>query len=175
MILDNPVHVSLNKPSSIQCIARQSRPPVKILIAINGQLIKDETKYKTEIIQLPIKSNNNMDEEFNTNFKKRFSHSTLQLISPEKMKESYYDTITNLTVDDITMRMDGQTVECFAYSFMNNINNVQMLSLNQNRFNSNNKNLNVNLFQNNVMSTKSIIQVDCKFDFMIMIIKLNKN
>ncbi len=162
--MDNPVHVTLNKPSSIQCTARQSRPPVKILIAINGQLINDETKYNSEIIQLPVKSNDNMDDEHSKNFKKRFSHSTLQLITHENMKESYYDTITNVTVDDITMKMDGQSIECFAYSFMNNINNIQMPSLNQNKFSSVNKNLDVNLFQNNVMSTKSIIQVDCKFD-----------
>ena len=166
LTLDNPVHVSLNKPSSIQCIARQSRPPVKILIAINGQLINDESKYKTEIIQIPIRpvedasSGDESQKANNNHAHKRYSHaSMLHAISPEKMRESYYDTITNLTIDDVSMKMEGQYVECFAYSFMNH--NVQMLSLSQIKFNSNKNNL--NSFQNNVMNTTSVIQVDCKF------------
>ncbi len=180
--LENPVHVSLNKPSSIQCIARQSRPPVKILIAINGHLINDESKYKTEIIQAPIKApisdeNTNLDEsdqqqnmQKQNNGKKRYSHASLiQSISPEKMRESYYDTITNLTVDDVNMSMDGQTVECFAYSFMNSLNNNgQLMSLNQYNRLSKNGHFNLNSFQNNVMNTKSVIQVDCKKFFYLL-------
>lgn len=167
MILDNPVHVSLNKPSSIRCIARQSRPPVKILFAINGQLITDESKYKTEIIETPAGQNENIDlvgaglEQHLQNMKKRYSTvASIFSISAENLRNSYYDTVTNLTVDDITMNMQGQLVECFAYSFLTpaSQNVIQHHPIN------NNNKLNINLFQNNVMNTKSNIQVDCEYN-----------
>lgn len=150
--LDNPVHVSLNKPSTIQCKAKQSRPPVKILISINGNLITDESKYKTEIIQYPILSSQE-DENINDP-KKRFSYVTsISSISAENLRQSYYDTITNLTIDDITMKMQGQLVECFAYSIFN---------ANSNHFR-HHPNTRLNSHNSNVMSTKSLIQVDCKY------------
>lgn len=162
MHLENPVHVSLNKPSSIQCVARQSRPPVKILIAINGHLINDESKYKTEIIQIPINDPNSGDSG---DAKKRVSYiNSMSAISAEQMRHSYYDTITNITIDDITMKMQGQTVECFAYSLVHNGNNNHhhnnIYNINNNRYSSMNTNKPLNL--NNVMSIKSVIQVDCK-------------
>ena len=74
---------------------------------------------------------------------------------------SYYDTLTNVTIDDITMRMQGQTIECFAYSFVNNdlIDN----SVKNTHFIGNlHKITGASSLQNNIMSTKSNVQVDCK-------------
>jgi hypothetical protein len=158
--LDNPVHISLNKPSSIQCIARQSRPPVKILMAINGNLITDESKYKTEIIQIPIsmtqeneQQTNNMDYNTTIQNKKIIYLAPTNYISVEQLRESFYDTITSVNIDDISMKMQGHNVECFVHSFLNHldnqISNKKLISYN------------LNSFQNNMMNTKSIIQVDC--------------
>lgn len=145
--LDSPVHVSLNKPSSIQCKAKQSRPPVKILIAINGNVITDESKYKTEIIQYSAYQDD-----------KKLSYvSSISAISNENLRQSYYDTITNLTIEDISIKMDGQSVECFAYSLFYPNQNSPI----------SHKYANSKLLSNqqtpNSMSTKSSIQVDCKY------------
>lgn len=167
--MDNPVHVSLNKPSSIQCSARQSRPPVKILIAINGNLIADDSKYKTEIIQIPIsmsQENSVVMNELDLNLTNEQNKKIVYLaptaqISVEQMRESFYDTITTLSMDDINMRMEGQTVECFVHSFVNYLEspyNSKKIS-----------NFNLNSFHNNMMNTKSIIQVDCKLNKLIQI------
>lgn len=139
----------------IECKARQSRPPVKILISINGITITDESKYKTEIIQYPIFNHEDQSDSLvSEGSKKRFSYvSSVSSITVENLRQSYYDTVTNLTLDDITMRMHGQTVECFAYSLFN---------ANTNTNHRQNSIKNHALTQNtNVMSTKSIIQVDC--------------
>jgi hypothetical protein len=165
--LDNPVHVSLNKPSAIQCIARQSRPPVKILVAINGNLITDESKYRTEILQVPISmsqedsiaashinEHTNTDNSTNNKEQKIVNLTPANSITVEQMRESFYDTITSLSVDDISMKMNGQIVECFVHSFLNYVENQNEMK----KFSG----LNLNSFQNNMMNTKSIIQVDCE-------------
>lgn len=162
--LDNPVHVSLNKPSSIQCVAKQSRPPVKILIAINGQLITDESRYKTEVVQYPAEwvRLGRYDAESQLNESIRFTVPTAKPIDGHVLRESYYDTITNVTIDDVTIRMEGQNVECFAYSFVNWNSNGNQANINNNiRYLMHSSNKNVNSIHNNVMSVKSMIQVDC--------------
>lgn len=149
--LDSPVHVSLNKPSSIQCKAKQSRPPVKILISINGNVISDESKYKTEIIQYSAYQDD----------KKLTYVSSISSISNENLRQSYYDTITNLTIDDISIKMDGQSVECFAYSLFNPNQNLPVVH----KFSGTKIQFNHQQQQEvhpNFMSTKSNIQVDCK-------------
>ncbi len=170
--LDNPVHVSLNKPSAIQCIARQSRPPVKILVAINGNLITDESKYRTEITQVPISmsqedsfaaNNNNLNDHTNADNSSRKEQKIVNLtpahsISVEQMRESFYDTITSLSVDDISMKMNGQIVECFVHSFLNYVESQNELVVKKL------SSLNLNSFQSNMMNTKSIIQVDCEYN-----------
>ena len=145
--LDSPVHVSLNKPSSIQCKAKQSRPPVKILISINGNVITDESKYKTEIIQYSAYQDD-----------KKLSYvSSISAITNENLRQSYYDTITNLTIDDISIKMDGQSVECLAYSlFYPNQNSPIIHKYSGSKIQSNQQQV------PNSMSTKSNIQVDCK-------------
>jgi hypothetical protein len=169
--LDNPVHVSLNKPSTIQCTARQSRPPVKIMVSINGYLINDESKYKTEIVQVPVEQQQPQEDSSSSdsdqNKKKLTYISSISSITPEQLRQSYYDTTTNVTIDDITMKMQGQTVECFAYSLtsmahQHNGNNRHLSHFNLNS--------NKNTHQNNVMSTKSLIQVDCKFELFVKLI-----
>lgn len=135
--LDNPVHVSLNKPSSIQCVAKQSRPPVKILIAINGQLITDESRYKTEVVQYPaewVRRGGSYESESQSqlNDSIRFTVPTAKPIESHVLRESYYDTITNVTIDDVTIRMEGQNVECFAYSFVNWNSNGNQANINNN-------------------------------------------
>lgn len=139
--LENPVHVSLNKPSSIQCRAKQSRPPVKIFISINGNLITDENKYKTEIIQYSTRNDQT----------KAVYVPSISAISNENLRNSYYDTVTNLTIDDISISMDGQSVECFAYS---------LFYPNQ-KFHVAHK-LASKSSKQNFMTTNSKIQVDCK-------------
>ncbi len=147
--LPSPVSVSLNKPSSIQCIARQSRPPVKILMAVNGKLITDESKYSTYIIQKRI-NNGNPSYEYAVENQpiKIDSASNIRL---EDMRNSFYDTITNLTVNDASMEMTGQSVECFVYSFMS-VDNKPHIE----------PDLSLDKFKNNVMNTKSQILVNCK-------------
>jgi len=147
--LPSPVSVSLNKPSTVQCIARQSRPPVKILIAVNGKLITDESKYSTYIIQKPI-SHGNPSYEYAIESQpiKISSASNIRL---EDMRNSFYDTVTNLTVDDVSMNMQGQLVECFVYSFMGGDKRPH-----------GKLELTLDSFKNNVMNTKSHIQVNCK-------------
>lgn len=112
--LPRPVSVSLNKPSTVQCIARQSRPPVRILVAVNGQLIADESKYSTEILQKPIP---------NPYAEPTVAAQPLVISSPANirladMQKSFYDTITNVTLSDVTMAMHNYSVECFVFSFM---------------------------------------------------------
>jgi hypothetical protein len=157
--LDNPALVSLNKPSQISCTARQSRPPVKILMAINGQLITDESKYKTEVFQIPIVQTNS-EEEASLEIVKLLPTANIGM---QDLRQSFYDTVTNLTIDDVTMSMQGQLVECFAYSFMNNFNSK--ISLNNKGFKKKNyftkPVVDLNSFQKDVMNTKSNIQVNC--------------
>ena len=81
-----------------------------------------------------------------------------QPISVEKMRESFYDTITSLSVDDISMKMNGQQVECFVHSFMNYVGNENELIVKKL------SSLSLNSFQHNMMNTKSVIQVDCKLN-----------
>jgi hypothetical protein len=158
--LENPVHLSLNKPSTIQCIARESRPPVKLFIAINGILIKDDKKYETKIVQKPYSNRNYMNdyEQVISN-----PHS----ITPDELRHSFYDTITNFTLEDVRMQMEGKQVECFAYSFIHNEYNranLNRFSLNSiiessNHFDS------FDSFKKTAMLTKSTIQVDCNSKF----------
>ena len=138
--LENPVHVSLNKPSNIRCKAKQSRPPVKILISINGNLITDENKYKTEIIQYSTRN----DET------KAIYVPSISSISNENLRDSFYDTITNLTIDDVSISMDKQSVECFAYSLFYPNQKLPIIQKYASQSN-----------QQNLMSTTSQIQVDC--------------
>ncbi|CAF0810103.1 unnamed protein product [Brachionus calyciflorus] len=155
--LDSPVHVSLNKPSSIQCRAKQSRPPVKILMSINGNIIYDESKYKTEILQYSI----NQDD-------KKYGYiSSISSISNENLRQSYYDTITNLTIDDATIKMEGQSVECFAYSLFYSNQNYQIThkTLESSLQQQNNQNL---------MTAKSKIQVDYAPEVNLKLISSNK-
>lgn len=142
----NPITVSLNKPSTVQCIARQSRPPVKILIAVNGKLITDESQYSTEIIQKPARP----QSEYAINSVRLDSFDKIRM---EDMRSSYYDTITNLTLKDVTMKMQDQVIECFVYSFMKS--KTQFIG---------DQSIEPTLssFRNNVMKTKSKIQVNCE-------------
>lgn len=179
------MHVSLNKPSSIRCVARQSRPPVRILIAINGKLITDEHKYSTEIVEIPIsqyqhqhphahnqyqdhaygtgndennvaQSNRSLSATARRRHQLKSYSSGLSNIASENLRSSYYDTHTNLTIDDISMQMQDQVVECFAYSFL------ATSSTSLTPFNANKLISRFDAFQDDVMSTKSTIQVDCK-------------
>lgn len=158
--------MSLNKPSSIQCSARQSRPPVKILIALNGNLITDESRYKTEIVQIPISMTKEdssaeqqatLDSTMNSTSKRIVHFAANQQINLEQMRESFYDTITALTIEDVTMRMDGHSVECFVHSFL------YQLDASQPVVNKKIGNFNLISFHNNMMNTKSFIQVDCNY------------
>ena len=130
-------------------------------------MINDETKYKTEIIQIPIKGDEYNNEDSLTNQSQSKFISSVSSINPEEMRQSYYDTITNVTIDDISMKMQGQTVECFAYSFANY--ESPLYNFNHNKKNHQNFVGNLNkvshLQQNNIMSTKSIVQVDCNNKF----------
>lgn len=102
--LNDPLHVSLNKPSTIQCIARKSRPPVNLLLSINGKIISDSHLYAKQITQIPISSANlNSNLIRNLNFK-------------EQLKYFYYDTQVNITLDDVSMYWQDKQVECLAYS-----------------------------------------------------------
>lgn len=78
-------------------------------------------------------------------------------IDAESLRTSYYDTYTNVTIDDISMRMQGQVVECFAYSFLASSSNLSYRSLAEL-----NGLIKLNEFHNDLMSTRSSIQVDCK-------------
>ena len=173
--LHSPVHVSLNKPSSIQCTARQSRPPVKILIAINGHMINDDSKYKTDIIQIPMQREYDASSDDALLNQQQITYvPSISSISAEDMRQSYYDTITNVTIDDITMKMQGQTVECFAYSFVNEESYLNFNSqTRKNHYHHLVGSLNkiTNAQQNNIMSTKSIMQVDCKCMRFILLFK----
>lgn len=169
------MHLSLNKPSAIRCIAHQSRPPVRILVAINGELITDEFKYSTDIYEVPISHSsssshhnhnynyNNRDTSNNhngsdANYYKRYSLSHPSglgfSIEPESLRTSYYDTYTNVTIEDISMRMQGQLVECFAYSFLTSNLSYRSLAEIDGL-------IKLNELRNDLMSTKSSIQVDC--------------
>jgi hypothetical protein len=158
--IDSPVHVSLNKPSSVQCIAKQSRPPVKILISLNGKFIMDEEKYKTEVYQYSLNS-----DDLNEKKKLISTHSP---IHSETLRESLYDTVTNVSIDDISMSMQGQKIECFAYSYANwmshhyhGVNSLKQLVMSHN----NNAQKMNDAMKNSVMSKKTTIQVDCKLRF----------
>jgi hypothetical protein len=161
-------------------------------MAINGILITDETKYKTEIIEMP-SNHENMDasssllssavagsgssqalDQHIQNLKKSYSTlASAASISAENLKSSYYDTITNLTIEDISMKMQGQLVECFAYSFLNSHggsnhhhhhhHNIQHHVNSNRKAASSELKMSLNMFQNNVMNIKSSIQVDCKY------------
>jgi hypothetical protein len=141
-------------------------------MAINGHLITDETRYKTEIIQYPIvvaRINQQRGGGYSyhglSNEEKKL-YTSISLTSPinsEVLRESYYDTVTNVSIDDITMRMQGQTVECYAYSFVNwnsngnspNGNNLRYLMHYSGRIGSSP--------HSNVQSNKAMIQVDCEY------------
>ena len=153
MNLDNPVHVSLNKPSVISCVASQSRPPVRMLIAINGKLITDESKYTTEVVQTPILNTQEGDSIPPIKLPQSAN------IPIEDMRKSFYETITNLTINDVTMAMQGQLVECFAYSFITKYN---PLKAHKGKHHSN-PIADLSQFQKDVMNTKSVIQVNCEF------------
>ena len=194
--LDNPVHVSLNRPSTIRCVAQQSRPPVRLLVAINGQIITDESKYKTQIVQTSLHSpraaaaaaaaSSTLDQFSEAGMPLVSSSSSFDsrrqllgsfaTISAEQLRTSYYDTFTNVTIDDVNMRMNGQVIECFAYSFMNG-KHLYMLNANANangplqqqqqqqqqqRIAHLKAAGGFNALKNNVMNVKSTIQVDCK-------------
>ena len=113
--LPSPVTISLNKLSNVQCIAKQSRPPVKILIAIDGQLITEESKYRTEIVQKSIKNPYSEESSVPTEALVIGDPKNIKL---EDMRKSFYDTITNLTISDVAMGMQDKLVECFVYEFM---------------------------------------------------------
>jgi len=128
-------------------------------------MINDETKYKTDIFQAPIdKDFASQDDSSMVNQNQYVQISSISAIKPEDMRQSYYDTITNVTIDDITMRMQGQTVECFAYSFVNDesYSHYSHSKKNQQHFIGNLNKITSSLQQNNIMSTKSVVQVDCK-------------
>jgi hypothetical protein len=157
-------------------------------MAINGQLITDDSKYKTHIMQIPtdlasLSFQNGNDRLAssagqrhsggNENGKHTVSYMSLTSnLNAEQMRHSFYDTLTNLTVDDVQMNMQGKVIECFAYSFLyaggggkNSANghlNHNFYYLNKYNY-AVNSNFNLNSFQNNVMNVKSIIQVDCEF------------
>ena len=151
--------VSLNKPSTVQCIARQSRPPVKILIAVNGKLITDESQYSIEIIQKPVSS---PQSEYAINSVRLDSFDKIHM---EDMRSSFYDTITNLTLKDVTMDMQDQVIECFVYSFMKS---KKIYGKNQA------VEPTLSSFRNNVMKTKSKIQVNFAPEVNLKVISSNK-
>ena len=110
-------------------------------------------------------ANNNLNDHTNADNSSRKEQKIVNLtpahlISVEQMRESFYDTITSLSVDDISMKMNGQIVECFVHSFLNYVESQNELIVK--KFSS----LNLNSFQsnNNMMNTKSIIQVDCEYN-----------
>jgi hypothetical protein len=140
--LDSSIHVSLNKPSTIQCIAYRSRPPVRILISIDGQLIIDDTKYTVDLKEIPVKND----------FDKNELNDVKYLQFSDQIKYFYYNTIVNLTLDDINMNLQGKLVECNAYEMaiienpykIRNSNEIAMLKP--------------------IMNTRSTLQVDCKLN-----------
>lgn len=159
--LPRPVSVSLNKRSTVQCVARQSRPPVRILVAVNGQLIADESKYSTEIVQKAIPSPYAEPAPM--------SAQPLVISSPahirvEDMQKSFYDTITNVTLSDVTMAMHNHSVECFVYSFMGREVGLESPDHRQNA-----SLPEVESLRRNSMNTKSWLQVnyapEVKLDF----------
>ena len=128
-------------------------------------MINDETKYKTDIYQTFISKDYGSQDDSSMMSQNQYVHvSSISSIKPEDMRQSYYDTITNVTIDDITMRMQGQTVECFAYSFLNeeSYSHYGHSKKSQQSFIGNFNKITTGLQQNNIMSTKSIVQVDCK-------------
>jgi len=128
-------------------------------------MINDDTKYKTEIFQIPIeKDYANQDDSMTMSQSQHVLVSSISSIKPEDMRQSYYDTVTNVTIDDITMRMQGQTIECFAYSFTNeeSYTHYGQSKKGQQNFVGNLNKITSSLQQNNIMSTKSVVQVDCK-------------
>lgn len=162
--------MSLNKPSTVQCIARQSRPPVRILVAVNGQLIADESKYSTEILQKAIP--NPYAEPA------PMSAQPLVITSPanirvEDMQKSFYDTITNVTLSDVTMAMHNHSVECFVYSFM-----AREVGLEWPHHRQNTSLPEVESLRRNSMNTKSWLQVnyapEVKLNFVTSALKVLK-
>ena len=145
--LDSPIHLSLNKPSSIQCIAYRSRPPVRLLISIDGELMTDETKYAIELKEIPVK--NDM-EQLNDIKYLHFS---------EQIKYFYYNTIVNYTLDSINVQLQGKKVECNAYEMPIVENPYRM------------KNIKDIAKFKPIMNTRSSIQVDCN-NFYIVFIKI---
>jgi hypothetical protein len=108
MQLNNPVHLSLNKATTVECVARRSRPSVKLFLSIDNQLIQNEAKYKTSVVKIPTGS-----------LASDMAYSSLNEINRlpfyEQIKYFYYDTYINVTLDDVSVDLNGKTIECIAY------------------------------------------------------------
>jgi hypothetical protein len=132
--LADPVHLSLNKASTIECVARRSRPSVKLFISIDNQLIRNEAKYKTNVVHIP-------------SFDSSYSLSEIKKLPfYEQIKYFYYDTYVNVTLDDASVDLNGKNIECIAYEIP--VANYTLSSA---------------FTFKPVMSKVSTIQVDCKF------------
>jgi hypothetical protein len=136
--------VSLNKPSIIQCIGYRSRPPIRVLISIDGEIMYDETKYTIELKEIPIKSE--MENSELTDIK--------NLQFNDQIKYFYYNTIVNFTIDNINMQLQDKQVECNAFEMPIAENPIKV------------KNLKEIAKLKSIMNTRSSIQVDCKFYFL---------
>lgn len=137
--MDSPVHVSLNKPSLIQCVAYRSRPPVRLFISIDGEIISDISKYSISLQEIPM--TNNLQSEINE---------AKQLPFVDQLKYYYYNTIVNITLDNINMNLQNKLIECNAYEMGIFENPYALKTINE-----------LKNFKP-IMSTSSIIQVDCK-------------
>jgi hypothetical protein len=136
--------VSLNKPSIIQCIGYRSRPPIRVLISIDDEIMYDETKYTIELKEIPIKSE--MENSELTDIK--------NLQFSDQIKYFYYNTIVNFTIDNINMQLQNKQVECNAFEMPIAENPIKV------------KNLKEIAKLKSIMNTRSSIQVDCKFFFL---------
>ncbi len=136
--------MSLNKPSIIQCIGYRSRPPIRVLISIDGEIMYDETKYTIELKEIPIKSE--MENSELTDIK--------NLQFNDQIKYFYYNTIVNFTIDNINMQLQDKQVECNAFEMPIAENPIKV------------KNLKEIAKLKSIMNTRSSIQVDCKFYFL---------
>ena len=136
--------MSLNKPSIIQCIGYRSRPPIRVLISIDDEIMYDETKYTIELKEIPIKSemeNSELSDIKNLQFS-------------DQIKYFYYNTIVNFTIDNINMQLQNKQVECNAFEMPIAENPIKV------------KNLKEIAKLKSIMNTRSSIQVDCKFFFL---------
>ncbi len=136
--------MSLNKPSIIQCIGYRSRPPIRVLISIDDEIMYDETKYTIELKEIPIKSE--MENSELTDIK--------NLQFSDQIKYFYYNTIVNFTIDNINMQLQNKQVECNAFEMPIAENPIKV------------KNLKEIAKLKSIMNTRSSIQVDCKFFFL---------